>query len=388
VWCASGLVVQLLDPQECSAQRAFRLKQDITIEAIAHDLSNVGAVTFSSGGILAVSQPQDFRILLFDQWGQAVGSFGRRGEGPGEFRTTNAFLSWHADTLWIMENGVHRVTHMGPDFKLLRTSPLPVNVHAPSDADAMPFLAGSAFVGGILADGTLVMTAFIPPGVTVPQWLPIRRQNSALFLHTTSDGRLIRELGTLEGEAESARCSRMVGRTGGSISIPLCATPKWAIAASGEAVVFVTVPQNTNGRAVMRIIAIGSSRGDTLFNRLYTYSPRPISKRVVDSIRSRQMVRAGSSVPLREAWSALVFPAQYPPVERVFVGSDGLIWLMEPDVSLPVRRWTAVNMKGELIGTTELPANVVIRESRLGVAWGTIEDADGLQSLVKFTIVK
>src|SRR5687768_11191538 len=78
---------------------ALRLVQDVRIDAANHDLSPIGWLLASNEGTIAISQPQDHTIRFFARTGAALGQFGRKGQGPGEF-IDMTLAGWMGDTLW------------------------------------------------------------------------------------------------------------------------------------------------------------------------------------------------------------------------------------------------------------------------------------------------
>lgn len=87
--------------------RTLSLVLELRIDAADADLSPVGWIAVAKDGTIAVGQSQDHLIRCFDARGASLGTFGRDGAGPGEFRYLT-IQGWLGDTLWVSDVGVRR----------------------------------------------------------------------------------------------------------------------------------------------------------------------------------------------------------------------------------------------------------------------------------------
>jgi hypothetical protein len=69
--------------------------QDLRIDGTNANMVQIWAMAVNQQGTIAVTQMQDGKILLFNSKGVPLGSFGRRGEGPGEFRLLSQIPGGH-----------------------------------------------------------------------------------------------------------------------------------------------------------------------------------------------------------------------------------------------------------------------------------------------------
>src|SRR5688572_17587113 len=88
-WRFLVVAVTLVSPPLLGAQEppAWRLARDLRIDAGEHDLSPITSLAVSPNGNIAINQQQDGLVRFFDAGGKPLGTFGRRGQGPGEFMT-------------------------------------------------------------------------------------------------------------------------------------------------------------------------------------------------------------------------------------------------------------------------------------------------------------
>src|SRR5262245_41757179 len=75
------------------------LVEELRIDGNAELLGTIPFVAVGPNGILAVGQGQDRAIRFYDAGGKLLGTVGREGDGPGEFRTVTR-VGWSSDTLW------------------------------------------------------------------------------------------------------------------------------------------------------------------------------------------------------------------------------------------------------------------------------------------------
>lgn len=68
------------------ALRQVSVVTEQVIAAEENDLSPIAAIRVSGKGRVAIWQQQDFQVRFFDSSGKSLGKFGRKGEGPGDFR--------------------------------------------------------------------------------------------------------------------------------------------------------------------------------------------------------------------------------------------------------------------------------------------------------------
>ena len=366
-----------IHPIQIRAQQTLTAVKDLTIDATDNNLSVVREVLASPSGTIAVFQPQDMLIRFFSATGASLGTFGRDGEGPGEFRSMG-WAGWNGDTLHVEDSGIRRVTFIGPDRKLLRTVPEPVHILAPrAEPDGAPLLGGAAVVG-VMADGTYLLDFFASG--SVPAWFPgDAKELSYSLVHVDHEGRFMRVAASLRDKEPWCSWGSP------SIAVPLCShfvtgdpfTPAMAS---------VSIAHGSSHDTRYHLRVIGSIRGDTVIDRDYDYRAVPIPPRVVDSVRRQLVSRPGLSPPRKAAYRSVPFPRYFPPVVRMLVGMDTSVWLEEPATAPGVHRWRIVDSRGRVLGVTSVPGNVTLKDVRLDAAWGTETDADGLQSVVRFRV--
>ena len=153
-----------------AAPRQLPVVRELEISGTANDLSPISSIAVSPRGWIAVGQRDDNRVLIFRADGRQLFTFGRGGEGPGEFRRLTAYSGWLGDTLWMIDIGPRRVTFIDGDGKLLRVMPFPlansarrtVPTLAPNQSDPTPFT--------FTTDGTVGLASGVAGSFQPPAW--------------------------------------------------------------------------------------------------------------------------------------------------------------------------------------------------------------------------
>jgi hypothetical protein len=357
------------------AQRPLQAVRDLTIDANTNNLSAVTEVVVSRTGVIAVLQHQDMLIRFFSPSGALLGTFGRDGGGPGEFRSMG-WIGWIGDTLHVEDSGLKRTTFVGPNLKLVRTVPDPVRVLPPATEPHGEPLTGDAAIVGVADDGSYLLD-FFPAGAT-PSWLGHPAAGLGLsILRVTPSGRFAGIAASLE--SRDPHCSW------GSqpISIPFCShvvDPEHF----DHAIAIVSAGEPRDSRFHLQLVA--TQRNDTLINREIGYTPVPIPRHVVDSVRADRLANKHLSPQERSTIESIPSAPNYPPVRRSIVGSDRSVWLEENTGRSDLHRWLVVDSHGNTLGIVTLPASVTVKDVRSDAAWGADVDADGLQDIVRFRI--
>jgi len=125
-------------------------------------------------------------IHVFDVQGKHVHSFGREGEGPGEFKSYGALFVAPGDSLFVFDAGNYRLSVFSPKYEFVRSSRFGIR---PSD-------------GFFRTDGTMIISG-----------TGRKPETFGLPLHLLSaEGALQGSFGGIEAEVIDSRASRMLER--------------------------------------------------------------------------------------------------------------------------------------------------------------------------------
>jgi hypothetical protein len=372
--CLGTLLVVVHAPLlEAQSPPTWTLTRDLRIDAGERDLSPISWLAVAPNGTILVNQSQDGQVRFFDARGADLGTFGRKGQGPGEFETATR-SGWIGDTLWVGDFSTRRFTLVSPDRKLLRTTPWLVAAAMSGELPGITMQDVTSVTQYALhADGSQVVALLMREesgSTTANRTTPVARADRS--------GRLARLIGIRPSVDCFSRVS--MGRGGFMVAaVPFCAllledfSPdggRWAIAVvDGE-------------RASYRVSVVRTT-GDTVFNRLYAYRPVPLPKATFDSVIARRTARGQPEAIAM--WRGMTAPASYPPLSRIVLGRDQTTWL-EVYSTEGDRQWLVLDARGEPVGRVAVPRGVRIQAASRESIWATDTDEDGLQHIMRFAI--
>lgn len=300
-----------------------------------------GAVRLTDGRFI-VGDGAELRLAVFAPDGQSVTSWGRGGDGPGEFRSIGGIWVEQGDTIGVWDPRAHRVTRFEPDGSVARVDPIrfgPGGSPVPSGhIDA--FLG--AFGDGRVALGWLVM----------PQPEPNRTlADRMVFGVFDRDGRFVRLLGDGTGMVRF-----FTERSGSGPFVfspfpwPAVVNDSLAYTDGSRGEIVLMAP---DGRGTRTLQVAGSSLSLRDAWRAFDAAARSVASSPMITLAAR-MERSLGEVPVHG---------------RMFADDSGRLWLKDYDVAtdaLPLRpgrlsqggRWKVVTTGGAVVARITIPPNV------------------------------
>jgi hypothetical protein len=375
IFAFACLATTLATPLPAQSPPRLSLIREMRVDARTNDLSPVGWLAVSRTGVIAVGQSQDHLIRYFDAAGKSLGTFGRNGEGPGEFRRLDR-AGWIGDTLWVVDGGTNRFTLVSPDRKLLRNVPVATTIKSRGDTAANVQLAGA---GALYSDGSQLLTAIVSSDpARRPAWAhDDQNTGSRLVLLTVSSRSEFKQLVSF-GPRDDCGMVAM-------IAYQLCGHAAAGIGPTGERVAWAVMSVAGADSGTYRVTQFRSN-GKVAFSRKYPFAAQPIPAHIRDSLIERGRTEHGPVIPLTML-PRIEPPHVYPPVESVIVGRDGSTWIALR--STPAGNpWVVLSPLGDVVGTLIAPRNVTLMLVESGAAWGTEKDADDVETIVRFRVVR
>lgn len=316
--------------------------------------SYIGSLVPLGDERIAISQPQERTIVLVNTADGATVTIGRRGEGPGEFRTLGR-LAAHPLGFAAFDASLRRITVFSREGKLVRTeSAPPVNSAVSFEvATLTPVHRGTG--GALLAVGTLRRD-----GLAAGEAM-----GTVVYLASRDSGGAWREIARTTARPVCRILTASVGAP-----VPLCEHPLSAVHPDGNGVVLLEPMTDPTAPLQLRSVAANGARR---FVVPLSLQQRPVPRRVRDSITSHLEGRF-AGVRLPEA------PRHYPRARRVVAGVDGSVWVQETPTG-GQSRWVGVDAQGRRIGTMVLPASARVLHANTQYFWVALTDEDDLESL-------
>ncbi len=179
--------------------------------------------------------------------------------------------------------------------------------------------------------------------------------------------------------------NRVVGCAEGAVSHFQFACPLTLTAFSPAADRYVVArPGRVTAKAGSYWQTVVSARGDSLLHRQFRYSGTPTTAAFIDSSTAACKAREYSAAR-RSACDKVSHSPQLRYLHRLALGHDNTIWLeLRPDDK--GRHWLVLAPTGAPLGRLTLPPTFFLWAGTRTAIWGTEEDADGLENVVRYRI--
>jgi hypothetical protein len=349
--------------------RRLTVTQDLRVSAATADLGDPAWLRVRGDGEIVIGQVGDNNIKFFTASGRPDGVFGRGGAGPGEFVDVR-HSGWMADTLWISDLALHRVTLVAPSRVALRTTAIPT---------ALVFGAGGA--DRKRAGLNLYPEAVYPDGSMLVAAIGL---GEALGRTATPPGGTDHLRVSFAGDVERAiALEPFSGQFVGEMTVPFSPETESDVAPDGSRFAFAVLSNTDVRNPRFRVTSI-SARGDTIFNREYAFTPVLISRHFADSVISYGISRTRSAAHAAD-YRAMHLPAFFPPIDNLMVGRDGTIWLELHAVGAE-HDWLELDPHGKPIGELRLPDNVTVQAGQRDRIWALQADDSGAQGIASYRI--
>jgi hypothetical protein len=280
-----------------------RLKTEVVfrIDGWEHDLTRVNRLAPGPANQVAIDNPYEHQVLVFDSLGNRVVAYGREGGGPGEFRTFSS-LGWRADSVWVMDGRQGRLTVGLPDAEEWNVYLAPTTV---------PDAAGLVFPKGYSSDGTILATLIGEEGAC--RRLDLSADWSEVILRWTP----------VAGREPIRVGSAILG-----LRYPFEPEVQLAFAADGSSVA-VSVPRSAGQETARARLARVTSNGEVLFDLEVQVPGSRIS-----SATAKARLEARADV-LPEDQRTAYFrhdrtPEFYPAISDLILDREGLTWARTP----------------------------------------------------------
>lgn len=372
-----SLAAQDGPPLRLSASQAWEAGR-VAGYADPGDLTFISQLTLDRSGRLFALEPSRPGLLVFDASGQLDTLIGQRGSGPGDFQFP-ANMGWIGDSLWLMDQGLHRLTVFSPNLRMVRTISYAEKISKLHEAPAA--------ATNLFTDGSVVLIAQHSSTATPEkddQRLPIFRM--------APDGS---RLDTIAWRT-AVHATLRVEHRGTTIFTAQPWDDSDIVEYSGDGRGMVVVR-----RAAVRDPLAGrieitwlAPSGATTLRRTYAYDPLPLDDAEFSKVLAAATLRAARSLRATGRESqveldvrrALFRPRYLPPVSRAALAIDGTLWLRrETHVGLP-SEWVAIGPDGHIKGAVALPSTTRLLQSIGTHIWVVELDEDEVPHLAMYQL--
>jgi hypothetical protein len=312
--------------------------------AEGQDLWHIGGYVRTQDGLLAVLSAGHSEVREFDENGRFVRSFGRAGDGPGEFSLypPNGSIAYvPPDTLIVQDGG-------GIDVFLVDGS-----VVEARRLDLQP---------GVLGAGTQVMPMVVLPDRS---FLAVVHRFEAGFSPPSGAFRPEEGLAVIPGPGEAPVLlgwyggleQQMIPAGQGRMPLvtPFARRPVAATGPSASARFFIADTDRYE-------IQVFNADGKLVRIVRREYDPVRVKRAWVDAwkkVQRRQSWR-GQLPALERAWRDMEVPATLPAIEALALDSEGFLWVLRPNgVSSADWSYDVFDPRGRLLGSVTAPSGLV-----------------------------
>ncbi len=333
---------------------------------------------------LFVMERDDMTIRRFSLDGEFLGSFGGRGEGPGEFNAITR-VGMLGEKLWVWDSRLSRIQFFSSEGGL--DSLVTIRGHPTAPLFRLA-------VQGLLSDGSLL---------AVPDRYPDEEVNDPIdvsyLLRLDSQGMIRDTVSELIWRTPHRDVSHELGVRGRRYLTILPVMPpssQWSVArdGSGFVVVHPQLQPGSSGDPGFRVVRLSAS-ADTVWTKAFSHTQIPVSREFLET-EIQALVEMNERGPgtgiaagrweraFREAFEDI---RNYPPVSGVVAGVDGSTWLRIQQGEA-LFEWHVLDEAGTPIGRLREPQGSWLRVPGLDAVWFQEEDELGVPYLESYAVIR
>ncbi|HKS07107.1 MAG TPA: hypothetical protein VJR92_12425 [Gemmatimonadaceae bacterium] len=382
-----ALAVAFALTQSAAAQSVTTLRDVMRIDGATEDITGQGLTTLVlPGNRVAFFDHGRGEFVFFDSTGKRTGTFGRSGEGPGEFgsvqgRNYPLQVGLIGDSIWVTNSRQRRHTIIGPDMKFVRMFLWQPIVPPVTTYRSLAVLDGDRVVARVDYGESRPIT--LPDGRESRTWTTTESGYAVL----AKDGSVERRLATLPPGGATVMISRPNQPIGRTANVPFGHSNLFTESPRSDRVAFVT--NTVTGTAGTFTVTVTRTNGEQVYAKSYAYTPEPITSRMRDSAlrRSDSSINRGTNPDDNAELIKMVherMPTTIGPFREVTLGLDGSVWLRKAGPNEGPDEYVVIDATGTQLPNVRMPRkNMRLHTGSRTTVWATETDADGFVSLVR-----
>lgn len=331
---------------------------------------SIGSISLSSAGEVFVEDPQVRTYYVFSPTGELVATVGRRGKAPGEFEDMSGLVVGPGDSVYVFDGSASRLSVFDPALRFAYSLRIEQRVGGGFGFASLFSTSTPTKLIGVKSTGYVVQyeSLFLPLPNLVDQ---------------TGDTDASAFLVNRNGEVARKSVARLPGR-------------EFIYATSGQEIIALLRPFGRTFLFQMDaegFVYSGWNESIDIEKRATNgrLHGRISRKHDVEDVTLEDLATVMEEMP-RDAKRLLResdLPETLPAFETFIVDDQGRVWLQEdltrivPDSSAT---WSILNVEGQIIAETKLPAYVTLQVVRSGRAFGNGRDASGTPFVVAYRI--
>jgi hypothetical protein len=240
-------------------------------------------------------------------------------------------------------------------------------------------IGGKAFAGNVMPRAVLRDGSIIGEGMLIPKNGP-RPTNweTLLLIRQKPSGDILHTFGT-RAEQRNGLLSFSAYDDEGRWQIEAGNPPSVEASIDGNYVTIARAPLSGPDMGTVQV-ALMRAGGDTVYAKRFPAWMQPIAAHVVDSAFTELARR-----PYASRLTGIVRPEIYPPTEYLRVARDGAV-LIAFYTTGTERDFLLIDPQGRPVASLRLPNAVRVHQIEGSMLWGTVRNADGVDSVVRYRI--
>jgi len=362
-----------LEKSQAQGTKRYKLRMDrlLTDNSTAASLSYVQQAIVGKNGEVYLLDYGSKSVVRVSEEGKYLGTSGRRGQGPGEFKSVGS-IGLTARGFWITDPSQRRVSIFTQNGEHERTIALSLD---PEAADSRR----SSNIVGLLPNEAIVSQVHMRRPLDVSSNDAF--SDTPILIRHDQQGKLfdtVAILAPFEGRVVQAK-----GRSTGKIVLsPIQARTIVEFSADGHAHAVIRQVRNPNGSFTLHVAYFVD--GALRYRRQVPHVAIKMTARLRDEYLRRTGAVAGSD-EWRAAKQLLTEVTELPPAANAFVARDGRLWIqrLAPDRS---KSWVILDQMGRVAGSAEAPPRVQLFEADTKYSWAIVYDDNDVPSVARFIL--
>jgi len=341
------------------------ISDDFLSEITDEALYQISGIQPLPDGELAVGVNGEGSVLLFNSAGDRLATLGRKGDGPGEFRSVGSPVPLPGDSLGVYDAQARRLTIFPPDSGVPRVVSLSEIAPGRGWARVLPLSAGLAFVGEAGLGGGSDQGVY-------------RNQEESYRIN--ADGQVLSTYGRFPG-LQAFTGNMMMGRAPFGAMLATATWEDQFIVGTGE------------------IPGLRFFGPDGNLTRIIRWAD---TDRAVTQERMNQHIEflLGQVPPeqegaMRDRLEGMPYASQMPTHSEVLISPEGVIWVGEyagPEAEFPTtlgsvsRRWVVFGPDGVIRDRIQTPTGFIPMSLGEDIVWGVYRNDLDVESVRAYEV--
>jgi hypothetical protein len=361
--------------------------------------SRIGRIHVDADGMVFVHESTDQQIRLYDAEGRFVRSYGRRGDGPGEFRVILGF-GLLGDTLWVSDGGARRLTLFSRSGDLLHTVSPRVMVQMEGLGRYSGAPSGSIYPNELGPRGEILGRPSSPMYPNLPDSIVripvIRFDTTGAILDTVETTPTVISYRAAEftyDRPEGGRSTSYI-RIGPPVSdsatVLADLRPDDHVGPDHRVAIHWAVTGSSTPSGVLTVTRT-TPAGDTVMHGGVGYAPRAVTPEFLDSVadqrpRGLRLPASDSAELARFTRSVMQWPPHHQPTVQWEASDEGTIRLRLSEADASANRWVVFTGDGRVRGLVDLEPATRIQWLEGDRMWVVETDAFEVPWLVRYRL--